>query len=146
MGNSALLHSVTGWNQFLNLLRLFSFAYESHENYSQSGGGPALRIRPSTADTHPMILIAKIILVVMAVFGQEHLFREKPESLVESTIDSLKLPVHRPELVLAKRAMEAQGLCPANPSQAVVAARIDTSSSPDPEANDTAEDLAYLCP
>jgi hypothetical protein len=96
-----------------------------------------------------MILIAKFIFVVIAVFGQERLFREKPESSVESAIDSLKLPVDRPELVLAKRAMEAQGLCPADPSRAIAAAkaaRIDTSSASGAEAKDTAEDLAYLCP
>lgn len=96
-----------------------------------------------------MILVAKFILVVIAVFGQERLFREKPESHVESAVDSLNLPVERPELVLAKRAMEAQGLCPADPSYAVAAAkaaRIDTSSAPGPKAKDTAEDLAYLCP
>jgi hypothetical protein len=93
-----------------------------------------------------MILVAKFILVVMAVFGQERLFREKPESLVESVVDSLNLPVDRPELVLAKRAMEAQGLCPADPSRAVAATRIDTSAAPGPEADDTDKDLAYLCP
>lgn len=96
-----------------------------------------------------MILVAKIILVVMAVFGQERLFREKPESLVESAVDSLNLPVDRPELVLAKRAMEAQGLCPADPSHAAAAAkaaRIDTSAAPRPEADDADKDLAFLCP
>jgi hypothetical protein len=93
-----------------------------------------------------MILVAKFILVVIAVFGQDRLFREKPGSHVESVVDSLNLPVDRPELVLAKRAMEAQGLCPADPSHAVAAARIDTSSAHGPEAKDTAEDIAYLCP
>jgi hypothetical protein len=93
-----------------------------------------------------MILVAKILLVVFAVFGQDRLFREKPEAHIESAVDSLNLPVDRPELVLAKRAMVAQGLCPAEPSHAVAAARIDTSAAPVPGAKDTAEDLAYLCP
>ena len=93
-----------------------------------------------------MILVAKFILVVIAVFGQERLFRERPESHVESAIDSLNLPVDRPELVLAKRAMIAQGLCPADTLHAVAAARIDTSAAPTAEAKDTDEDFAYLCP
>lgn len=93
-----------------------------------------------------MILVAKFIFVVIAVFGQSHLFREKSETHVESAIDSLKLPVNRPELVLAKRAMVAQGLCPADPSHAVAAARIDTSVAPAAAAKDEDEDFAYLCP
>jgi hypothetical protein len=96
-----------------------------------------------------MILVAKFILVVMAVFGQEHLFREKPNAHVENAIDSLNLPVDRPELVLAKRAMLAQGLCPADPvepSHAVAAAHIDTSVAPVAEAKDPDEDFAFLCP
>lgn len=93
-----------------------------------------------------MILVAKFILVVMAVFGQDRLFREKPESHVESAIESLNLPVDRPELVLAKRAMVAQGLCPAGTSDTVAAARIDTAKSPAADAKDPDEDIAYLCP
>ena len=93
-----------------------------------------------------MILVAKFILVVIAVFGQEHLFRKKPEAHVENAIDSLHLPVDRPELVLAKRAMIAQGLCPADPSHAVASARIDTSLAPVAAAKDSGEDFAYLCP
>ena len=93
-----------------------------------------------------MILVAKFILVVLAVFGQDRLFREKPESHVESAIDSLNLPVNRPELVLAKRAMVAQGLCPAESSHAVAAVRIDTSAAPTAGTKDSDEDFAYLCP
>lgn len=93
-----------------------------------------------------MILVAKFILVVLAVFGQERMFREEPESLAESAVDSLDLPVERPELVLAKRAMEAQGLCPADSSPSVAPARIDTSAASGPESEDSDEDLAYLCP
>jgi hypothetical protein len=93
-----------------------------------------------------MIIVAKIIFIVIAVFGQERMFREKAEAHVESAIDSLNLPVDRPELVLAKRATVAQSLCPVDPTHAVAAASIDTSVSPVADAGDPEEDLVSLCP
>lgn len=96
-----------------------------------------------------MILVAKFLFVIIAVFGQEHLFREKPQSAqIESGtgLDSVNLTVDRPELVLAKRAMEDQGLCPADPSHAVAATRIEISPARAAGAKDSTEDLASLCP
>ncbi|HKP95247.1 MAG TPA: hypothetical protein VJ385_05765 [Fibrobacteria bacterium] len=57
-----------------------------------------------------MLIVFKIILVAFAVFGQAKLFPEHSAS-AESSLDSLVLPVDKPELALAHRAMEAQGLC-----------------------------------
>jgi hypothetical protein len=59
-----------------------------------------------------MILVVKLLFVAFAVFGQAKLFQEKPAPAeVSGDLDTLVLPVDKPELVLAKRAMEAQGLC-----------------------------------
>ncbi|MDB5047133.1 MAG: hypothetical protein JWO30_204 [Fibrobacteres bacterium] len=59
-----------------------------------------------------MLIVVKLILVAFAVFGQAKLFPEHSAHR-ESSLDSLVLPVDKPELVLAQRAMAAQGLCPA---------------------------------
>ena len=58
-----------------------------------------------------MLIVFKIVLVAIAVFGQAKLFPEHPVSAA-SSLDSVDLSVEKPELVLAHRAMEAQGLCP----------------------------------
>ena len=58
-----------------------------------------------------MSIVFKIILVAFAVFGQTKMFPEKTVS-TESSLDSLVLPEEKPELALARRAIESQGLCP----------------------------------
>lgn len=63
-----------------------------------------------------MLIVVKIFLVAFAVFGQAKLFPERPHQAsgtVESRLDSLVLPEDKPESVLAQRAMQEQGLCPA---------------------------------
>jgi hypothetical protein len=60
-----------------------------------------------------MLIVFKIVLVAFAVFGQAKLFPEHPASAA-SSLDSVDLSVEKPELVLAHRAMEAQGLCPSS--------------------------------
>ncbi len=93
-----------------------------------------------------MLIVVKILLVAFAVFGQSKLFQEKsPAASTESGLDSVILPVDRPELVLAKRAMVAQGLCRADTGK--------TSGSPNGSATvlkvvedeDTGNDLATNC-
>jgi hypothetical protein len=65
-----------------------------------------------------MLIVVKIFLIALAVFGQVKLFPEHaaanhsgPSAHVESSLDSVVLPEEKPELALAQRAMEAQGLC-----------------------------------
>jgi hypothetical protein len=58
-----------------------------------------------------MLIVFKIVLVAFAVFGQVKLFPEH-QAAAASSLDSVDLSVEKPELVLAHRAMEAQGLCP----------------------------------
>ena len=57
-----------------------------------------------------MLIVIKLMLVAIAVVGQFKLFPEKSPA-PESSLESVVLPEDRPELVLARRAMEAQGLC-----------------------------------
>lgn len=58
-----------------------------------------------------MLIVLKLFLVAFAVFGQTKMFPEKIVS-TDSSLDSLVLPAENPELALAKRAIETQGLCP----------------------------------
>jgi hypothetical protein len=95
-----------------------------------------------------MILVVKFLFVALAVFGQTKLFQEKPvPAEVAGGLDTLALPVDNPELVLAKRAMEAHGLCPAALDRAQSAAP-DTSAQADAggdEDADSREGLANNC-
>ncbi|MEO7425276.1 MAG: hypothetical protein ABI036_08820 [Fibrobacteria bacterium] len=66
-----------------------------------------------------MFIIVKIFLVALAVFGQAKLFPEHSPAnnasvspSMEKGLDGVVLPEEKPELVLAQRAMQAQGLCP----------------------------------
>lgn len=63
-----------------------------------------------------MIILVKILFVALAVIGQTKLFPEGKEP-VETEFERTALPVDHPELVLARRAMKAEGLCdsPARP-------------------------------
>ncbi|MEO6095110.1 MAG: hypothetical protein ABIW76_05350, partial [Fibrobacteria bacterium] len=76
------------------------------------------------------------------------LFREKPAPVeVAGGLDTLALPLENPELVLAKRAMEAQGLCPADPDRAQTATP-DSSAQANADAYedaDTREGMANNC-
>jgi hypothetical protein len=94
-----------------------------------------------------MILVVKFLFVALAVFGQTKLFQEKPvQSEVAGGLDTLALPVENPELVLAKRAMEAHGLCPAALDRAHSAP--DSSAQAhagDEEDADSREGLANNC-
>ncbi|GEM_PF-2796027 len=101
-----------------------------------------------------MLIVVKILLVAFAVFGQAKLFQEKPQvAAVEGGLDSLVLPDDKPELALAKRAMEAQGLCSANPAgpahaEKHAAVPFDTSSGAvqdADEARDSRNALANNC-
>ena len=79
-----------------------------------------------------MLIVIKIILVAFAVFGQAKLFPEHAAS-AESALDTLVLPVDKPERVLAKRAMEAQGICPnEEKAEASMAAWDATGRKPEP--------------
>jgi hypothetical protein len=65
-----------------------------------------------------MLIVVKIFLVALAVFGQAKLFPERiaantHETRNEESLDSLVLPADKPELALAQRALQAQGICPA---------------------------------
>jgi hypothetical protein len=93
-----------------------------------------------------MLIVIKIILVAFAVFGQAKLFQEHP-SAAESSLDSLVLPEEKPELVLAQRAMEAQGLCPAEKAGRSAKAAVSAQDSAAvPEQREVSEhDLATNC-
>lgn len=95
-----------------------------------------------------MILVVKFLFVALAVFGQAKLFRERPaQAEVAGGLDTLVLPVEKPELVLAKRAMEAQGLCPAAPGrpQSAMPGSNAQAKADDNEDADSSEDLANNC-
>ena len=67
-----------------------------------------------------MLILVKLILVAFAVIGQHKLF---PEDKIapESELESIVLPEENPELVLARRAMIAEGLCRTAPAADSVA-------------------------
>jgi hypothetical protein len=92
----------------------------------------------------PLIFV-KIFLVAFAVFGQAKLFEEKPAAAasVESGLDSVYLPAEKPELVLAKRAMEAHGLCP-GPERNASASAVGNDDQAD-EDSDSSRNIATLC-
>ena len=91
-----------------------------------------------------MLFVVKILFVAFAVLGQAKLFQEKPAiPAVEGGLDSLVLPADKPELVLAKRAMEAHGLCPTDPARQAPAV-IDASDRSD-EDGDTSNHVASIC-
>lgn len=60
-----------------------------------------------------MLFLVKILIVAIAVIGQAKLFPEGQEP-VESELERTALPEDQPELVLARRAMLAEGLCPSS--------------------------------
>jgi hypothetical protein len=63
-----------------------------------------------------MLIVFKLIIVALAVFGQAKLFPEGNapiESESESEFDAVALTDEHPELALAHRAMVAEGLCQA---------------------------------
>lgn len=60
-----------------------------------------------------MLILVKILFVAFAVIGQARLFPEGKEP-VESEFERTALPEDQPELVLARRAMVAEGLCHSN--------------------------------
>jgi hypothetical protein len=62
------------------------------------------------------MLLAKILIVALSLFLQGKYFSEKNTPVVENVLDTLALPADRPELVLAKRAMNDHGLCPSSPT------------------------------
>lgn len=107
-----------------------------------------------------MLIVVKIFLVALAVFGQAKLFPEHSpanhsNSSIhgESSLDSLVLPEEKPELVLAHRAMQAQGLCPSAKKAAAEKAGIakdfpfglDTTSAPAAFGEPSKNDLATNC-
>lgn len=92
-----------------------------------------------------MIIVVKIVLVALAVFGQAKLFPEGKET-AESEFERTALPEDHPELVLARRAMKAEGLC--GPGEESGTARTAAPGSPAfPPAADTlvARNVAELC-
>lgn len=96
-----------------------------------------------------MLILVKILIVALAVIGQAKLFPEGKEP-VESELERTALPEDQPELVLARRAMLAEGLCPTT-------SHADSAKAPDhrtiagapefPPAADTilAHNLAENC-
>jgi hypothetical protein len=62
------------------------------------------------------MLLANILIVVMSLFFQGKYFPEQATP-VENELDTLALPAEHPEVVLARRAMSAHGLCPSSPTQ-----------------------------
>lgn len=68
----------------------------------------------------------KIFLVALSLLVQDKAFSDRADPVSE--MDTLNFSVEKPELTLARRAMEAQGLCPVAGSQA---------ASVDPEVQDT---------
>ncbi|MDB5106556.1 MAG: hypothetical protein JWP91_4245 [Fibrobacteres bacterium] len=92
-----------------------------------------------------MLIVVKLFLVAFAIFGQSRLFRENGASPVQKTgLDSVILPLDHPELVLAKRAMEAQGLCRAD-SGKPVDSLAGSDSAQRSEGRDSLNDMATLC-
>ena len=61
------------------------------------------------------MLLANLLIVVLSLFFQGKYFPEKAAP-IENELDTLALPADRPEVVLARRAMAAHGLCPSSPS------------------------------
>ncbi len=61
------------------------------------------------------MLLANLLIVVMSLFFQGKYFPEKAAP-VENELDTLALPAEHAEVVLARRAMSAHGLCPSSPS------------------------------
>lgn len=57
-----------------------------------------------------MLIVVKLILVAFAVIGQHKLFPEDKVA-AETELETIALPEENPELVLARRAMIAEGLC-----------------------------------
>src|SRR5689334_4836861 len=105
-------------------------------------------MRLTRSKRHNMILVVKFLFVALAVFGQTKLFREKPAPVeVAGGLDTVALPLENPELVLAKRAMEAQGLCPADPARArsTVPDSSAQANAGEYEDADSREDLANNC-
>jgi hypothetical protein len=88
-----------------------------------------------------MLLVVKILLVAFAVIGQSKLFPEG-KAPAESELENVALPEDHPELVLARRAMAAQGLCHSPVHGGDSAATADASA---PDTDSTGRDLAANC-
>ena len=93
-----------------------------------------------------MCVLVKLVLVAFGLFGQTQLFPENPVS-TESALDSVYLPTDKPELVLAKRAMAAEGLCPTELERISFAA-LDKGSAEGvagSEAKGGVKEIASIC-
>ena len=62
-----------------------------------------------------MILLAKLLLVAIGLFGQERALPDR-ETAAVSEWDTLALADEHPEWVLARRAMATEGLCHFGPA------------------------------
>ena len=84
-----------------------------------------------------MLIVVKILIVALAVIGQHKLFPEnKPAS--ETELETIALPEENPETVLARRAMEAEGLCRSSAKSDVAESRTDPDWAHAPLAPDSA--------
>jgi hypothetical protein len=107
-----------------------------------------------------MFIVVKIFLVALAVFGQAKLFPEHTPAdktalspSMENGLDGVALPEEKPELVLAQRAMQAQGLCRSAknsaPEKSVTAKNfpfgLDTTASAPASGEPSKSDLATNC-
>lgn len=57
-----------------------------------------------------MLLVVKMLLVAIGIFGQATILPATEEPVV-SELDTLTLPADHPEWALARRAMASEGLC-----------------------------------
>ena len=84
-----------------------------------------------------MLIVVKLLIVALAVIGQHKLFPEnKPAT--ETELETIALPEENPETVLARRAMEAEGLCHSPAKHDSAEARTDPDWAHAPALPDTA--------
>lgn len=95
-----------------------------------------------------MLIVVKLLFVAFAVFGQAKLFPEKAAE-AETGLDSLILPEEQPELALVRRAIAAEGLCPAadraDAGEFFKSARALDSAATEEAAKPSRHDLAANC-